>query len=119
MQGEERSQRLERLADVLLLHDVGVVGDVHLSVRERDVVPVLKRTLDPSLRVPFQFQTPASEMQHSPADTAASALRLPSVIHSGIEVSPSKCLTVGGQSSRMREPVGVSYLMTFWWSPVL
>ncbi len=48
-------------------------------------------------------------MQQRPAETAASALRAPSVIHSGTAGSPSAARAPGGTSRTIGRPAGVSY----------
>jgi hypothetical protein len=48
-------------------------------------------------------------MQQSPALTAASALRTPSVMNSGTLGSANRCRIAGGTSIAMRLPAGNSY----------
>jgi len=48
-----------------------------------------RATLPPCSFLPRQFQTPRSPMPAEAGRDGASALRMPSVIHSGIDGSPS------------------------------
>lgn len=70
-------------------------------------------TLPPSELVPRNAVTPSRATQHKPAETAASAFRTPSVIHSGTAGLPILARSLGGTSSTIWEPPGVSYLTSF------
>jgi hypothetical protein len=52
-------------------------------------------------------------MQHRSRDTAASALRTPSVMNSGRVGSPSQIRALGGTSRTIQLPPAVSYLTGF------
>ena len=68
-----------------------------------------------AVRAPFGFvprhdQTPSNATQHSPADTALSALRAPSVTYSATAGSPSWSWMGTGTSSTIRSPWRVTSL---------
>jgi len=69
-----------------------------------------RAALPPNALVPRQFQTPSRATQQRLAETAASPLRTPSVIQSGIAGSVSWSRTTGWTSRTIRAPATVSYL---------
>lgn len=70
---------------VVIDHYVGVESDVDVTfVVERDIVPICQRNLTTGIIGAAPALYPISVMQQSSIDTAASALRTPSVTNNAI-----------------------------------